>query len=49
VLIAAHVAEGNVGEALRQYRLCCGLLRRDLDVAPSPMLRALVATLRLAA
>jgi DNA-binding SARP family transcriptional activator len=45
-LIAAHLAEGNVGEALRQYELCRRLLRRDLDVEPSPALEALVAPLR---
>jgi DNA-binding SARP family transcriptional activator len=45
VLIAVHLAEGNRGEALRQYRVCCGLLDRDLKVGPSPALQALVAPL----
>jgi DNA-binding SARP family transcriptional activator len=35
-LIAAHVAEGNRADALRQYRLLRDLLRRDLDLEPSP-------------
>jgi DNA-binding SARP family transcriptional activator len=43
VLIAAHLAEGTLVEALRQYRLYCQLLRRDLNAGPSPALRALVA------
>jgi DNA-binding SARP family transcriptional activator len=34
-LIAAHVAEGNRADALRQYRLLRDLLRRDLDLEPS--------------
>lgn len=45
-LIEAHLAEGNPGEALRQYDICCGLLRRDLDLAPSATLDRLVAHLR---
>ncbi len=45
-LIAAHLAEGNPGEALRQYDICSRLLRRDLNVDPSPALDALVASLR---
>ena len=44
-LIAVHLAEGNCGEALRQYRVCCRLLDRDLKIGPSPALRALVAPL----
>jgi DNA-binding SARP family transcriptional activator len=47
-LIAAHLAEGNCGEALRQYDSCRTLLRRDLGVAPSAALDALVAHLRAA-
>jgi DNA-binding SARP family transcriptional activator len=39
VLIAAHLAEGNRADALRQYKLLRELLRRDLDVEPSPTLR----------
>ena len=45
VLIAAHLAEGNPGEALRQYAICCRLLRRDLNVGPSPALQDLMAPL----
>lgn len=47
-LIAAHLAEGNCGEALRQYESCRMLLRRDLGVAPSAALEGLVAHLRAA-
>jgi DNA-binding SARP family transcriptional activator len=46
VLIAAHIAEGNAREALRQYDRCRELLRRDLDVDPSPALESLVRSLR---
>jgi DNA-binding SARP family transcriptional activator len=45
-LIAAHLAEGNCGEAIRQYDSCRRLLRRDLGIAPSPALDGLVAHLR---
>jgi DNA-binding SARP family transcriptional activator len=38
-LIAAHLAEGNHADALRQYRFLRDLLRRDLDLEPSPSLR----------
>lgn len=40
-LMRAHVAAGNIGEALRQYRLYRGLLRQKLDLEPSPNLREL--------
>lgn len=45
VLIAAHLAEGNPSEALRQYRLCRRLFREQLGIDPSPRLEALVAHL----
>jgi DNA-binding SARP family transcriptional activator len=41
-LIASHLAEGNLGEAARQYRLYRDLAREQLGMAPSPRLRALV-------
>jgi DNA-binding SARP family transcriptional activator len=44
-LIAAHLAAGNSGEALRQYRLCRNLLARRLGTEPSLEMRALVAAL----
>lgn len=34
-LIGAHLAEGNVGEAIRQYRSLERLLRQELDVEPT--------------
>lgn len=46
VLIAAHLAEGNASEALRQYGVCCRLLRRDLELGPSPALERLIAPVR---
>lgn len=43
VLIKAHLAEGNRGEADRQYQLCRHLLRDELGVEPSNALRALLS------
>lgn len=42
-LIRVHLAEGNRGEALRQYELCRRLLRDRLGVEPSPQLDELLA------
>ena len=42
-LVRVHLAEGNVGEARRQYRLCEALLRDELGVAPSESMQELVA------
>jgi DNA-binding SARP family transcriptional activator len=41
-VVRLHLAEGNVCEARRQYRLCADLLRDQLDVAPSGQMEALV-------
>jgi DNA-binding SARP family transcriptional activator len=41
-LIELHIAEGNVGEALKRYGEYASLLRRKLDLAPSARLRARV-------
>jgi DNA-binding SARP family transcriptional activator len=43
VLIKAHLAEGNHGEADRQYQLCRHILRDELGVEPSSALRRLVS------
>jgi DNA-binding SARP family transcriptional activator len=43
VLIKAHLAEGNQGEAARQYQLCRHLLRDELGVEPSNALRVLMS------
>jgi DNA-binding SARP family transcriptional activator len=45
-VIAAHLAEGNPGEAMRQYELCRRLFAEHLGMAPSPHLEALVTHLR---
>jgi len=42
-LIQAHLAEGNLAEAVRQYDSFASLLCENLGVEPSPALRALVA------
>jgi DNA-binding SARP family transcriptional activator len=44
-LIAAHLAEGNPAEALRQFHTYRRLLARELGIAPSPAIRELVAPL----
>lgn len=42
VLIETHLREGNVGEAVRQYRICHDHLARGLGLAPSRSLQELV-------
>jgi DNA-binding SARP family transcriptional activator len=41
LVIRIHLAEGNAGEAWRQYERCRDVLVRDVGVAPSEQLRAL--------
>ena len=43
-LVRIHLAEGNAGEALRQYRLCSRLLAEQLGIEPSDQMRALVGS-----
>ena len=45
-LIAAHIAEGNRGEAARQYGLFRRLLREELGLDPSDLMKELVRGLR---
>jgi len=45
-LIEAHVAEGNVAAALREYEAFRALLHDELRLQPSDALRALIAGLR---
>ncbi|WP_236681061.1 AfsR/SARP family transcriptional regulator [Streptomyces siderophoricus] len=42
VLMEAHLAEGNLSEAVRQYRTYAGLLRRELGVEPTVHLTSLL-------
>jgi DNA-binding SARP family transcriptional activator len=44
-VIAAHLAEGNPGEALRQFHVCRRVLAAELGLAPSGETRALVGHL----
>jgi DNA-binding SARP family transcriptional activator len=44
-LIAVHLAEGNSGEALRQYELYRDMLNEGLNLAPSPRIEELVEQL----
>lgn len=41
-LIQAHLAEGNRCEALRQFQRYRDVIRRELDLAPSPEIAAMV-------
>jgi DNA-binding SARP family transcriptional activator len=43
-LISAHIAEGNVCEARRQYEICRRLLTDELGIEPSESLRRLVGS-----
>ena len=42
VIIAIHLAENNVVEALRQYELFRSLLRAELGIEPSPQLTSML-------
>lgn len=44
-VILAHLAAGNRGEAIRQYRRCATILARELGLTPSPETRALTGAL----
>lgn len=44
-LVRMHLAEGNVGEAVRQYQLCRHLLEEQLGLEPSGLMDELVAHL----
>jgi DNA-binding SARP family transcriptional activator len=41
-IIRVHLAEGNTGEAIRQYRFCRRLLREHLGVEPSRQMEELM-------
>ncbi len=45
LLIKVHLAEGNAGEAIRQFRFCQRLLRQELGLEPSRQLVELVQDL----
>jgi DNA-binding SARP family transcriptional activator len=45
VLISAYLAEGNPGEALRQYRFFRGLLHEQLGLEPSQLMADLMGAL----
>jgi DNA-binding SARP family transcriptional activator len=42
-VVAAHLAEGNVVEALRQYSIFRRLLKAELGLEPSPAMEAIVS------
>jgi DNA-binding SARP family transcriptional activator len=45
-VVAAHLSEGNAGEALRQYEACRALLGRQLGLEPTAAFERLMAPLR---
>lgn len=45
-LISNHIAEGNLSEAFRQYRVYCDLARDQLGMAPSPGMRAMMGAVK---
>jgi DNA-binding SARP family transcriptional activator len=47
-VVRVHIAEGNAGEAIRQYRLCRRLLNEQLGIDPSERMHELVRTLDVA-
>lgn len=47
-VIRVHLAEGNAGEAIRQYRLCRRLLRERLGVDPSAQMEDLIRSIHAA-
>jgi len=42
-LMKVHLAEGNLGEAIRRYQQYEKIAARDLGVAPSPQMRSLLS------
>jgi DNA-binding SARP family transcriptional activator len=44
-VVRVHLAEGNAGEAVRQFRLCRRLLNEQLGIEPSERMRELVRDL----
>jgi DNA-binding SARP family transcriptional activator len=45
-VIRVHLAEGNVTEAVRQYRFCRRLFQQELGLEPSTLLTGLIPELR---
>jgi DNA-binding SARP family transcriptional activator len=43
LVVRAHIGEGNLYEAYRQYRSCAALLESELGLKPSPAMQALAA------
>jgi DNA-binding SARP family transcriptional activator len=41
-LIRVHLADGNAGEAIRQYRLCRRLLHERLGIEPTDRTKELI-------
>jgi DNA-binding SARP family transcriptional activator len=48
-IVRVHIAVGNAGEAVRLYRLYRRVLLKQLGAEPSPLMEALIASLRVPA
>jgi DNA-binding SARP family transcriptional activator len=46
LVIRAHIGEGNLYEAYRQYRACAAVLKSELGIGPSLATESLVAQLK---
>jgi DNA-binding SARP family transcriptional activator len=46
IIARAHLAEGNLGEAILQYRRYRDALRQELEVEPSPLFEELIVGIR---
>ncbi|HKF61610.1 MAG TPA: BTAD domain-containing putative transcriptional regulator [Dongiaceae bacterium] len=46
ILMRLHAEAGNIGAALRQYEVCCDMLKRELAVGPSAETEALHRRIR---
>jgi DNA-binding SARP family transcriptional activator len=42
LLVRVHLSEGNIAEAIRQYRSYADLLRRELNACPSPVIQRML-------
>jgi DNA-binding SARP family transcriptional activator len=47
VIMRTHLRRGERAQALRQYRLCEYVLRREFDTAPEPQTIALYERIRI--
>jgi DNA-binding SARP family transcriptional activator len=46
--VRAHLAEGNLGEAIKRYRHYETIAARELGVVPSPLMQSMLSQIRYA-